>query len=136
MVKKKILEMDLEKGYIIFTDNPKKKFPISNGDIEANFDTKVLTIKYKLKEEIKMRFDLTKEEVEYILHNIRVDVDNYMENKSDCVPKKVKYLQEEKIIPEVVWKKAIIGSDCYGNKELLEKLFKKLIKGKRHSSQP
>ena len=54
-----------------------------------------------------MQFDLTKEEVEYVLNTIKVDVDSYMENR-DCIPKKIKILQHEEIIAEVIWKKVII----------------------------
>lgn len=49
MVKNKILDLNLEKKYIIFSDNPKKKILISEGDIKIDLNKNILKLQYKLK---------------------------------------------------------------------------------------
>lgn len=46
---RKWIEINLEEGYIIFEDEPRKKVPIVGGAIKLDLNQKKLKIQYELK---------------------------------------------------------------------------------------
>ena len=46
---RKWIEINLEKGYIIFADEPRKKYPIEDGSVKLDMSKKKLKIQYRLK---------------------------------------------------------------------------------------
>ena len=67
---------------------------------------------------------LTKKEIEYITHNIKIDLDCYCVNIED-LPKEYEDIQHLKKIPKIVWKKAKLDQLNF-SKNLLENLYKKV----------